>query len=520
MKIRNLVLSVCLIVMSGCGGCGSGNTWTIFVYGHGDHNLSGSLMADINKMAAATLTGDVKVIVAADFDSSAKDSTGTPFPTGTTWYSITGGGEKTIIRNVEEQNLDDPTVLAEAIKYVIGNYPSDHYGIIMWDHGGAWDGGFGGDTQDGTLPAAQVRGMTNVEVRDAIVKGFSSAGPVFKPVLDFIAFDTCLLGSAEAAYLFRSITNIYIANAELDFGAGWNYTDTLTALAAKPSMTPVEFATMELEKWDALHKTASNDDLLLRSHTSLDTSKIDIFAAAMKDLVIAIEATKSTGVLPSNGDVYARASAFALPSYGKTAASKTENSKYRDVGQFLRYLVVFAPADISAKAQAAIDATSAMQIGRDYGTLRDPASTYQLAFNIALPEISSITDELLSDYAAKAGDWTATTGWKDFLSDLKASASAEVPNPNYSIVVGTKTVTIVPSGSSLTFSSMEVLKDNFTTGFNYGTTNFGKITAGTTYTMIWDGMTWKLGIQAADTTVLPWFYTNAELDTITSNANN
>ncbi|MCX6111897.1 MAG: clostripain-related cysteine peptidase [Proteobacteria bacterium] len=484
--------------MSGCAGCGGkGNT------------------------CEATLKDNIKVIVAADFDSSAKDSTGTNYPTGTTWYLINGGGANTIIGTVPEQNLDDPAVLTEAVTYAFKTYPADHYGIILWNHGGAWNGGFGGDTQDGTLPRTQIRGMTAVESRDAILQGLKALGGNFtRPTtLDFMAFDTCLLGAAEVSYLFKDIAQVYIANAEIDFGSGWNYKDTLTALAARPSMTPIVFATMELETWETLHQTVTPADILLRSHTSIDTSKINDFATTMKNLVTAIRETETSGILPNNGDVYARALSFAVPGYGKQGDDKDEDTLYRDLGQFLKYLVNNASGDVITKAQAAIDALAAMQIGRDYGTLRNPTTTYELGFNIALPPISTITDDVLSDYATKAAEWTGATGWKDFLYDLKYSTSNEVPVANYTVNAGTKTGTIIPTGSSLTFASMELVKDNFTTGYEYGITHFGTVTSGTTYNMIWDGKVWTLATQVG-TTVITWFYNNNALDAVTSNTNN
>ncbi len=45
--------------------------WTIFVYGHADHNLSSSLEADINEMSQATFGSNINVIVMADFDAHA-----------------------------------------------------------------------------------------------------------------------------------------------------------------------------------------------------------------------------------------------------------------------------------------------------------------------------------------------------------------------------------------------------------------------------------------------------------------
>lgn len=515
MRVKSLMLSICLLVMTGCSSCGgSGTTWTIFVYGHGDHNLTGSLANDINKMTDATLNGNVKVIVAADFNAAVKDASGAAYPTGTTWYEINGNGVKTPIRGeIAEQNLDDPAVLTEAVEFVIKNYPAEHYGIIMWDHGGAWDGGFGGDTQNGTLQGLQVRGMTAVESRDAILQGLK-AGSSFKAnTLDFVAFDTCLLGAAEVSYLYKDIAKVFIANAEIDFGAGWNYKDTLTGLAANPGMTPTEFATMEIKDWEALHKDASAQDKLIRSHTAIDTSKINDFANTIKDLVTAIQATKVGALLPNSGEVYAKALAFAIPGYGKVEVKKNDTYEYRDLGQFLKYLITNASSDVAAKAQTAFTSLSDMQIGRNYGTLRDPATTYELAFNIALPEISAITTELLSDYAIKAAEWTDATGWKDFLADLKTSTSEDNPAGNFGVVgmVGT----MIPSGTALTYGSMQLLQYDFPTSYNYGMTHFGKITSGTTYAMTWDGTIWKLGTEVESTTVLPWSTISNELNTAT-----
>ena len=153
-----LIVPLLLMFASGCGSGGAATqTWTIFVYGHGDHKLTGELADDITKMTAATLTSDVSIIVAADYNAALKDNNGVNYPTGTKWYSITSGA-KTLIRDVPEQNLDDPAILTEAVTYAFTHYPATHYGVIMWDHGGSWDRGFGGDTQDGTLSGQQIPG--------------------------------------------------------------------------------------------------------------------------------------------------------------------------------------------------------------------------------------------------------------------------------------------------------------------------------------------------------------------------
>lgn len=511
-------------------GCGSGGgavaestkTWTIFVYGHGDHNLSGSLANDLNKMAAATIGDDINLVVATDWNAGeVRDSeTGEKYPTGTEWYLVAGGGATSLLMTEAEQNLDEPTNLTNVISYAFENYPAERYGLIMWNHGGSWNGGYGGDVQDGTLDAP--RGMTAVEVADAISSGLSAAGLTGTQPLDFLAFDTCLMGGAEVAYLMRGLAKTYIANAELDFGDGWNYTDTLTSLANNVNMTASEFAAMEVAAWETLHSSASYSDVLLRSHMAIDMTKFDDFVAASKALVDAILATASDGTFPDGGTL-ARAAALSIPIYGLDAAQKTESAQYRDFGQLLTRLVDSSLGDISTAAQAAKDALSAMQLGRDYGTLRDPAVAYELGFHIAMPEIDTLTDDLLSSYDTKAAAWSGATGWGTFLSDLAASNDPnDVPEVNFNVVNRTN-VTFSTGSDTATFATMELVRDDSVTAgkqVSYGAVYFGTVTPDQVYSVPWDGNIWKVGTLSQTAAVLPWKYLANDLAVLAGNSNN
>ncbi|HPM41008.1 MAG TPA: clostripain-related cysteine peptidase [bacterium] len=508
-------VAAAMLALQGCGSGGDAATWTIFVYGHGDHNLTASLDSDIQKMTEATLDGAVTVIVAADWNASEKDEDGVSYPVGTEWYRIDGDGQKTAIvekTTTTEQNFDDPAILTDAISYAFRAYPARHYGLILWNHGGAWNGGYGGDTQNDTVE--RPAGLTTVQIESAVSDALSAAGLTGSAPLDFLGFDTCLLGGAEETYLWRDLSKVIIANAEIDFGSGWNYADTLTKLAADPNMTPAAFAAMEIASWEALHATASTSDELLRSHTAVDTSRLDVFAAVVKDLVDAIRATGSGGVLPGNGEVYAVASALAIPSYGMTADQGSDIARYRDFGQFLGYLISHAEDEIAAKAQIALNALVDLQIGRDYGALRDPAIAGELGFQIALPEIATIDDGLLSEYGSLAEAWSTATGWGEFLADLMAAKSSEEPNIVYGVDAPTRTGTLIPTGLALTFASMELLRDDPDSAgekLNYGTVFFGAIASGETYEMAWDGAIWKVGSGQQEAAVLPWFYVSTPI---------
>src|SRR5260370_26517242 len=90
--------------------------WTIFVYGHADHNLAPSLDIDIAKMDNARLTPNVNVIVLADWDASRQRPSGEHFPTGSHWIRIVGSGmPHETDEMLPEQNLNDPAVLKSAV---------------------------------------------------------------------------------------------------------------------------------------------------------------------------------------------------------------------------------------------------------------------------------------------------------------------------------------------------------------------------------------------------------------------
>jgi len=57
------------------GGTGGSNdnTWTILVYGHGDHNLSTSLLIDMLEMEQAGSADGFNIVLQADFNASDKE---------------------------------------------------------------------------------------------------------------------------------------------------------------------------------------------------------------------------------------------------------------------------------------------------------------------------------------------------------------------------------------------------------------------------------------------------------------
>lgn len=394
----------------------SGDRWTIFVYAHADHNLSANLDTDLEEMARATLSPNMNVIVMADYDSSMQRARGGNFPAGTEWLRVRGGtmpAER--LRMEPERDLDDPAVLRAAVREVFTQYPADHRAVVMWDHGGGWSGGFGGDTQNGTRMDAS--GSAIGPLATAIREGLTEAGVTAPRPLDFVAFDTCLLGSVESLHAFRDLAQVYFGAAEIDYGDGWDYTGALSYISRNPTLPMTMLAAEEVRLWDA-HHSAGAADRLLRSHVAVDLSRYPALVSATRALADALLNESSTTAVS-----VARSAWRARPVMGIQLNGNPEaNPDFRDLGQFLSDITV--TPSITSLAMQTRSAINAMVIGRSQGVLREAVG--QLGVHIALPLPDDYTDTTSANYLMRAGDWARATRWDEVLRRLRPGSAPAI----------------------------------------------------------------------------------------------
>ncbi|HEY0713389.1 MAG TPA: clostripain-related cysteine peptidase, partial [Polyangia bacterium] len=333
--------------------------WTIFVYGHADHNLSPSMVKDLGEMSQAKLSDKVQVVALVDYDASLENDSEN-FPTGTFWYRIVGDGQppKEIAKG-PELDLDSPSILASAVHQAFTAYPAKRYGLILWDHGGAWIAGFGGDTADGKKEG---EGMAVESVANALREAVRALGLKGEKPLEFITFDTCLMGGAEELAAFQDLAKVYTANAEIDFGDGLDYTKTLNHLVANPNTSAIDLGKAEATIWDAHHVAAGGLDTLFRSHAVWDTAKTPKIVEAMKDLNKTISDAGQTRSI-------ARALTLSAPEY--FAGSTDESSvALRDLGNVLLSLKAGDNGAVANAANRVLDEIKNARLGLAAGELR------------------------------------------------------------------------------------------------------------------------------------------------------
>ncbi|HEY0709102.1 MAG TPA: clostripain-related cysteine peptidase, partial [Polyangia bacterium] len=331
------------------------------------------------------------------------------FPTGLIWYRIVGNGQPPKeIAKTSERNLDDPSILATAVHQAFKAYPAKRYGLILWDHGGAWLSGFGGDTEDGTKEG---EGMAVQSVANALRESVRALGLKGEKPLEFLTFDTCLMGGAEEVAAYEGIAKVYTANAEIDFGDGLDYTKTLTYLAENPTVSALEFAKNEVSFWDAHHAAAGGLDAFFRSHAVWDTTKTPKLGESMKALAKAIGDAKQEKAV-------ARALYLSSPEY---FAGSTDDSSValRDLGNVLQSLKGGENQSVGSAAARVIEDINSARVGLSAGDLRKD----QAGLHIFGGPVANLGDEHMEAYPILAGAWEKATGWRDgVLSKLKSAA--------------------------------------------------------------------------------------------------
>lgn len=126
-------------------------------------------------------------------------------------FSLKGDGISSM-ESMEIRNMGDADTLTDFINYGVRSYPANHYGLILWNHGGGPVGGYGSDSHfDGD-------GLSLEEIREALGHSVMADS-----AFDIVAFDACLMGSAETAGCLDGYADYVIASPELEPQHGYDY---------------------------------------------------------------------------------------------------------------------------------------------------------------------------------------------------------------------------------------------------------------------------------------------------------
>ncbi len=220
---------------------------TVMVYSDADNNLEDSLLGDIEQMKDGYVNNpNLNLIVLIDRSPDYSDDStvlGEDF-SDTRMYKIErnkairiDGGDKfpeiTKTSNYEA-NMGDANTLKKFISSCKEDYPADKYALIISNHGaGARDNKLAEEVKD---PKSVCVDETNDS--DCIYTAEISDKLTSNESVDVLAYDACLMGTAEVAYQYRPgngsfQASVMVASPPEVWGDGYDYEKIFSRLKSR-----------------------------------------------------------------------------------------------------------------------------------------------------------------------------------------------------------------------------------------------------------------------------------------------
>ena len=254
--------------------------WTILVYMDGDNNLEPAVIDDINEMESVSGLSNVNIVIQVDringYDSSNGDWT------GARRYKIVHDTNpntisSTLLSNLGEVNMGDPSVLKSFMEWGLTNYPANHYALVLWDHGGGVEGVAWDDTNNNDHLTVDELSSTFEQVANDFGNQVS---------FDIIGFDACLMSTVEVVSQIKDYAKYIVASEEVEPGDGWPYDRILNMLSKSPSMDGQQLATIIVNEYGNDYESRGAYDTTL---SAIKTDKvqnlmniIDSFSSQLK----------------------------------------------------------------------------------------------------------------------------------------------------------------------------------------------------------------------------------------------
>jgi PKD repeat protein len=390
-------------------------TWMVYLYEDGT-GLDG--IKDFNEWEInGSIQGEINYLVCFDANDDAKDGY---------WLvkKDKDGMNRTLVSEKlvsfsKDPHMSDPTVLDNFMTWAKDNYPAQHYGLTLWDHG---DGIFKRSKEEKSITKGFVGSMKLWEL-ETVCKKFTAA--VGKPI-DIIGFDVCLLGQIETAYQMKDVAKYVIASELTEPGDGWDYDRGFRRLNEDSSLPAVELAkdicntfTDAYKPGGASYPTGSTQAVI--SIDELTNSLMPKLNEFSEELVVAVRKyfssieynrTKSWHAVDSGGE---------------------KNPDHKDLGHFLKNLIADTELPQALKDKAAevlVEYEKAVVVNGYTGTENKNSTGMKIWMPKKYTKAGTAhTYYSKPDKYVKFGE----TKWVEFLKEYENPTPVEAPVADFTI---------------------------------------------------------------------------------------
>ena len=402
-KLLSILISL-ILCLNLCAVASAAEDWTVFVYICGSNLESESACASDNmqQMIDSGAGSNMRFVVETGGASYWYNDAD---PDELDRFLIANGACKLVDRQ-PLASMGETETLADFLRWGLAEYPAEHVGLILWDHGSGSINGVCFDELDDD---------ESLYLKD-IEKALDSVRGLLPNGFDFIGFDACLMSTLETAAVLAPYAKYMVASQELIPGIGWDYDVMGLYLEQVPSADGAEAGKVICDSYFENCASYELEDNITLSVIDLD--KIGAlrvaFDAFAKDLYSAVEADVNYAPV-------ARAIA-AAENFGSNNRSEGYTNMV-DLGGLIA--AGEAMSSHAAEARAALDNAISYQVR---GPVHDHASGLSVYYPLEVQgsmELSIFKDVCVSAYYlglvdmvaygfSNGGDWDnydSSTEW-------------------------------------------------------------------------------------------------------------
>ncbi len=407
--------------------------WTMMVYAVGDtDNVAEVMVRNLNRFTEIPDAENVNIVALVDLpernDPGAPDSQIRGIGEFTTAKLLQlDNGRWNEVRDLGEQSMGRPDVLARFIEEAAGRYPARKYGLTLFDHGGAYQGGY---VDIG--PPDSGDGLSIADMRAGMTAGMQAARI---PRFELLYHASCLMSSYETVSALAPLARSMAGSEELMLSTPI-LPEGYLPMADDASGAQVGAALSEgygRFLAEELDPRSTNKARPLAAMSVIDGDRVRALDLALEAFARAAQ-THAPDV--AAGVARARASAleFVLP-----LSPDQPSWDLVDLGDFLRNLGPL-PDEVSVARNAVYTALRSTVTHQVTGTATQQAT----GLNVFLPTRTQSVRNYLSD-------GIPPRGWGAFLTSFLGSvASAADGSPDARFSGSRPTLELLPDGARMT----------------------------------------------------------------------
>jgi len=411
---------------------GEGDTWLVMLYQDADDKiLEKDIVIDLNEAERAGSSDRVRIV--SQVDRYRRGYRGDGNWTTAKRFFVTYDPDLSRLSSQElmdlgEVNMADGDTLVDFVRWAVETYPSDHYVLILSDHGMGWPGGWSDPTArgrgDDNIPLASAMGdhlyLTELDRALAEIQQTTDVDQ-----FELIGLDACLMAHAEVFEALRPYARYAVASQETEPAVGWAYASFLRTLLANPDIDGATLGRAIVDTYiqqderilddnarmDMVgRRGASARQVVQKLRGAATLSAVDL--AAFTDLMNALNDFAYV-LQGANQKAVAKARAYAQ-SYTSVFGRNTRPS-YIDLGNFVRLVQrEVRDARVQEAGNAVLTALDQAVIAETHGPNKPGSNGISIYFPDSRLYFNRVAGA--ASYVATADRFARNSLWDDFMA--------------------------------------------------------------------------------------------------------